>query len=147
VGWIGVSTRTAQFKNLSVGLGHRYDQLKKLQRISPIGMEHRFGSPQLCSTVDASHHKLPRTKTSLHPRSKEILVPTLFFFASTKNRKRREKTTEEENILTERPPSKHHVDENMATSPVHSRAEVSDRDARCCLQEGYDACRANDTVP
>jgi hypothetical protein len=40
VGWIGTSTRTAQLNNSSVGLGHRHDQLKELQKImAPVLIE------------------------------------------------------------------------------------------------------------
>jgi hypothetical protein len=40
VGWIGTSTRTAQLNNSSVGLGHRHDQLKELQKImTPVLIE------------------------------------------------------------------------------------------------------------
>jgi hypothetical protein len=113
---------------------------KQLQRIGPAGMEHRFRSSPHCSAVDASHHKLPGTKTSLLPRSKENLLPTtffpFFFSHSTTKKEKEEKQTTEEHVLTKRSPPKH-----------HGRAEVSDRDAQCCLQEGYDARRANDTIP
>jgi hypothetical protein len=92
-------------------------------------MEHRFMSPPHGSAVDASHHKLPGTKTYLLPRSKENLLPTTFFsfflLSTTKKRERREQTTEKEHILIERSPPKH-----------HGRAEVSDRDAQRRLQEG-----------
>jgi hypothetical protein len=87
VGWIGTSTRTAQLNNSSVGLGHRHDQLKQLQRIGPVGLGHRSGSPQLCSAVDASHQTLPRNKTSLLPSQRDS---TDYSFFATKKRKNRE---------------------------------------------------------
>jgi hypothetical protein len=65
VGWIGTLTRTAQLNNSSVGLGHRHYQLKELQKIGPVGLGHRSGSPQLLfrrrrePTHTTKNHNLP----------------------------------------------------------------------------------------
>jgi hypothetical protein len=56
-------------------------------------------SPPHGSAVDASHHKLPGTKTYLLPRSKENLLPTTFFsffFAFNHKEKRKKRTNNRE---------------------------------------------------
>jgi hypothetical protein len=141
VGWIGYSTRTAQLNNSSVGLGHRHDQLKTTSK----DRSSRNGtSIQVSTTLFRRRREPPQTA-----RNKNLSSPPLkgestayyFFFLSflshsTTEKEKEEKQTTEEHVLTKRPPPKH-----------HGRAEVSDRDAQCRLQEGYDARRANDTVP
>jgi hypothetical protein len=86
----------------SVGLGHRHDQLKQLQRISLLRLGHRTGCPQLCFVVDASHQT--QLHKNQHLSSPPLNKDTTNFFQL--EGKQRVKIRKKE--LSQRPPTTKH---------------------------------------
>jgi hypothetical protein len=121
VDWIGTSTRTAQLNNSSVGLGHQHDQLKPLQMIGPVGLGHRFGSPPLCSTTDASHHNKNQSLSSPPLKGDST---TYFFYQHQPQRKKEKERTRE--TLSPKPPKPQHL---KTSKKAPCRNQVRDR--RC----------------
>jgi hypothetical protein len=122
VGWIGTSTCTANSTT------HRADW-----DIDTINSKNFKGSVQSdwdidpglhnsCSAVDASHHPLPRTKTSLLPAQRRIYCLLYLFLIQRKGRKKRShrphRSTRRRTQASNRPPRTLNVTSRKGMTPV-----------------------------
>jgi hypothetical protein len=111
---------------------------------------HRAGPPLLCFAIDASHHILTRTKASLLPRSKEILLPTQFFSfpPDTKHKGKKEKETKQrKGALMKADHDEAPYRKSLIVAVGPRPEETQEGYARRRLQEGHDVRHTNDVIP
>jgi hypothetical protein len=113
--------------------------------IGPVGLEHRPGSPQLCSAVDTSPYTVKNQDLSSPPLKGEATAYSLsLLFRTAKGTQKGGKERKSSHRCHHRrntKPEKHEHAEDPAEAESHAR------DARHRLHEGNDARNANNVVP